>query len=245
MEDVPADGRGVGTRWALRSLPTLTIPWFCFCRLLLVYSWGLETEEGSEESPTCIVLQAFSSTWENSRELASADTPAKHAQSSWTRSLPVGAGAASRNAVLPSVMWRFGGWLLSGAARPRWYGEAGQQDASWNKRLQCGLSLLAEEPVQSHGRVVAEEIHFLGCVTTRAIRICSNSFLRLPYWKRIVSHCVPYGKALSHWRLTFFSVLERNILIYVYAFIVRSVVRLVCRVARAEKLWFSSHPMVN
>ena len=28
MEDVPAHGRGVGTRWALRSLPVLTILWF-------------------------------------------------------------------------------------------------------------------------------------------------------------------------------------------------------------------------
>ena len=28
VEDVPADGRGVGTRWALRSLPTQTILWF-------------------------------------------------------------------------------------------------------------------------------------------------------------------------------------------------------------------------
>jgi len=25
VEDVPAHGRGVGTRWSLRSLPTLTI----------------------------------------------------------------------------------------------------------------------------------------------------------------------------------------------------------------------------
>ena len=28
MEDVPAHGRGAGTRWSLRSLPTLTILWF-------------------------------------------------------------------------------------------------------------------------------------------------------------------------------------------------------------------------
>jgi len=28
VEDVPAHGRGVGTRWSLRSLPTLTILWF-------------------------------------------------------------------------------------------------------------------------------------------------------------------------------------------------------------------------
>ena len=28
MEDVPAHGRGAGTRWSLRSLPTQTILWF-------------------------------------------------------------------------------------------------------------------------------------------------------------------------------------------------------------------------
>ena len=28
VEDVPAHGRGIGTRWSLRSLPTLTILWF-------------------------------------------------------------------------------------------------------------------------------------------------------------------------------------------------------------------------
>jgi len=28
VEDVPAHGRGVGTRWSLRSLPTLTGLWF-------------------------------------------------------------------------------------------------------------------------------------------------------------------------------------------------------------------------
>jgi len=28
VEDVPAHGRGVGTRWSLRSLPTLTILWY-------------------------------------------------------------------------------------------------------------------------------------------------------------------------------------------------------------------------
>jgi len=28
VEDDPADGRGVGTRWSLRSLATLTILWF-------------------------------------------------------------------------------------------------------------------------------------------------------------------------------------------------------------------------
>ena len=38
-EDVPAHGRGGGTRWSLRSLPTQTILWFCdsmtcTCRLL-------------------------------------------------------------------------------------------------------------------------------------------------------------------------------------------------------------------
>jgi len=28
VEDVPADGRGVGIRWSFRYLPTLTILWF-------------------------------------------------------------------------------------------------------------------------------------------------------------------------------------------------------------------------
>jgi len=28
VEDVPTHGRGVGTRWSLRSFPTLTILWF-------------------------------------------------------------------------------------------------------------------------------------------------------------------------------------------------------------------------
>jgi len=33
VEDVPAHGRGVGTRWSLRSLPTLTILWFHYYKL--------------------------------------------------------------------------------------------------------------------------------------------------------------------------------------------------------------------
>jgi len=31
VEDVPAHGRVVGTRWSLRSLPTITILRFCAC----------------------------------------------------------------------------------------------------------------------------------------------------------------------------------------------------------------------
>jgi len=29
VEGVPAHGRGLGTGWSIRSLPTQTIPWFC------------------------------------------------------------------------------------------------------------------------------------------------------------------------------------------------------------------------
>jgi len=46
VEDVPAHGRGVGTKWALRSLPTQTILWFCewgsvLQKLGLYYGWNL------------------------------------------------------------------------------------------------------------------------------------------------------------------------------------------------------------
>jgi len=48
-KDVPADGRGVGTRWSLRSVPTLTIVWF-YDSLILLCS---VTREGWHAAEVC------------------------------------------------------------------------------------------------------------------------------------------------------------------------------------------------
>jgi len=50
VEDVPADGRGVGTRRSLRSLPTLTVLWFYELKADTLSSHG--------------GVQPFSSPWE-------------------------------------------------------------------------------------------------------------------------------------------------------------------------------------
>ena len=43
VEDVPAHGRGLGTRWSLRSLPTQTILWF-YSMILCYFSSSVSTK---------------------------------------------------------------------------------------------------------------------------------------------------------------------------------------------------------
>ena len=53
--DVPAHGRGVGTRWSLRFLPTLTILWFCDFMILNEVCTHTPRQRGGRTAGTAVL----------------------------------------------------------------------------------------------------------------------------------------------------------------------------------------------